>query len=145
MACPDPAVPETAEHTEPAPFDFELPEGMRVYTIVLLRRGPTWSNETSPEAMAIGAGHMSYNHDMTEAGKLTVAGPFLSQEDSDDYAGIYIYDTSTLEETKELVAKDPAVRARRFVPEYLVWLTAEGLQVNSLTLGTTKSADRGQR
>jgi len=118
---------------------------MRVYTIVLLRRGPTWSNETSPEAVAIGAGHMDYIHEMTEAGTLTVAGPFLGQEDSDDYAGIYIYDTRSLEETRALVAKDPAVRAERFVPEYLVWLTAEGLQVNSLTLDEQTPADPTER
>jgi uncharacterized protein YciI len=131
--CPDPQPTienEPPSPTEPQPVSFELPAGMRVYTIVLLRRGPNWSDKRDDEALELGAGHMAYIREMSQTGQLTVAGPFLGQQDREDLAGIYIYESTSVEETKKLVAEDPAVSAGRFSAEYLLWLSPEGLRTN---------------
>lgn len=104
-----------------------LPPGMRVYTMVLLRRGPTWTAEQTPESMELGKGHMAHIQRMAAAGKLETAGPFLGQTDANDLAGIYIFGVTDIDEVKQLTSQDPAVAAGRFVPEYLIWLGPENL------------------
>lgn len=120
------------------PVEFTAPDGMRTYYIVLLKRGPKWSAERTPENAALGRGHMQYIAEQAKAGTLRVAGPFLGQTDADDYAGIYIYNVGSLEQAKALVGKDPAVAAGRFEPVYLVWMASKGLRVNPLTTDPTK-------
>ena len=129
------------EPAEPAPKPVDrppedpgsaapLPDGMRTYYVVLLRRGPAWSGEDTKENREIGAAHMAHIGAMASAGKLIVAGPFLGQTDAADLAGIYIFDTPSLAATRALAEADPAVKAGRFVAEYLVWAGASGLRTN---------------
>lgn len=124
----EPAAPPAVVDAPPEdPDSFVAPDGMRTYYIVMLRRGPKWSAEQTPENLELGRGHMAYIGEQAKAGHLRVAGPFLGQTDPNDYAGIYIYDVGSLAQAQALVQKDPAVAAGRFVPEFLVWMAASGL------------------
>src|SRR5262249_61510579 len=49
---------------------------MHLYYLALLRRGPTWSAEKTPESVRLSEGHMANIHAMAAAGELGVAGPF---------------------------------------------------------------------
>ena len=102
---------------------------MRTYHVALLRRGPKWTAERTPEAVAAGDGHMAHIQEMASAGKLLVAGPFLHGDDApkDALAGIYVFDVATLEEAVALTQADPAVKAGRFTVEVLPWLGPVGL------------------
>jgi uncharacterized protein YciI len=134
------APPAVAPPTDRPPeerADVAPPRGMRSYYLVMLRRGPNWTADDTPRSRELGAGHMKHIAELAEAGKLLVAGPFLGQTDADDYAGIYVFDTDSLAETRALAEADPAVAAGRFVPEYLIWMAAKGLRVNPLVAAPT--------
>src|SRR5262249_34679507 len=101
---------------------------MHLYYLALLRRGPTWSAEKTPESVRLSEGHMANIHAMAAAGKLVVAGPFdVPAAHLRALAGIFIFDVPTLEEAQQLVAGDPAGQAGRFTVEILPWWSTEGL------------------
>jgi len=122
VACAAPAaVPPAA----PAPPAKDV---MHRYYVVLLRRGPAWTPERTPETAKLGEGHMENIRKMAAAGKLVVAGPFEAPEgDRAALAGIFVFDVATQEEVQALVAGDPAVAAGRFAVEILPWWSKEGL------------------
>lgn len=101
---------------------------MRTYGFVLLRRGPAWTPESTPETKRILEGHLANIKAMARAGKLVVAGPFDADPTQKDApAGIFIFDTTNADEIRALIAKDPAIRAGRLVAEILPWYGPAGL------------------
>lgn len=95
------------------------------YTFVLLRRGPRAFAYGVEELDRLQAGHLAYLDAMREQGMLLAAGPFRDQPD-ETLRGFCIYGTN-VEETRELVAADPSIRAGRLVAEVMVWLTKRGV------------------
>ncbi len=89
---------------------------MRTYYMGFLRRGPAWSAERTPEAVAAGEGHMANIERLAACGKLLIAGPFDvgPTPPPDALAGIFIFDVPTKEEALALSQTDPAVKAGRF-------------------------------
>ncbi|MGD2079458.1 MAG: hypothetical protein PVH18_13825 [Chloroflexota bacterium] len=57
--------------------DLELPEGMTVYYLGLLRRGPAWTPEVTPATEQLQVDHLAHIRGMAESGALLMAGPFL--------------------------------------------------------------------
>ena len=95
---------------------------MRSYFLVLLRRGPTWTAEKSPETKKLFEGHMANIHAMANSGKLLVAGPMdADPADKTAVAGIFLFDVPTKEEVVDLMKADPAIAAGRLQPEILTW------------------------
>ena len=93
-------------------------------TFVLLRRGPRALEYGEAELERLQAGHLAFLDEMHGAGHLLVAGPFGDQED-ETLRGICVYRTS-VEETRELVTGDPAVRAGRMRAEVMTLWTQRG-------------------
>jgi uncharacterized protein YciI len=94
----------------------------------VLRRGPAWSAEQTPESKKLFEGHMANIKAMAAAKKLLIAGPFDDDEKRPDaIAGIFIFDTTNEAEVKELLSHDPAIAAGRLVPELHVWYGPAGL------------------
>jgi uncharacterized protein YciI len=117
--CPPvaPAQPVTAA---PSSGTGELK--MRSYFLVLLRRGPTWSAEKTPETKKLFEGHMANIEAMAKSGKLLIAGPMdADPADKTAVAGIFLFDVPTKEEVVEMMKGDPAIEAKRLVPEVLTW------------------------
>jgi uncharacterized protein YciI len=110
---------------EPPPKKFQ----MRTYYMAFLRRGPAWSAERTPEAVAAGEGHMANIRRLAACGKLLIAGPFDvgPNPPADALAGIFIFDVPTLEEAVALTQTDPAVKAGRFTIEVMPWYGPAGL------------------
>jgi hypothetical protein len=101
---------------------------MRSYFLVLLRRGPAWSPEETPESKKIFEGHMANIIAMGNTGKLVLAGPMdAPAEDRTAIAGLFLFDVANREEVDALIANDPAIKIQRLVPEVLTWYGPAGL------------------
>ena len=113
--------------SSPKPAAPAKPFSMKTYTFVLLRRGLAWTPDKTPESQKLFEGHMANIKAMARAKKLVLAGPFdAPAEDKNAYAGLFVFDVSA-EETKQLLANDPAVAAGRLVPEIMPWYGPAGL------------------
>ncbi|WP_257446679.1 YciI family protein [Archangium lipolyticum] len=123
-----PAV-ESAPAAAPAAKAPAKEFSMRTYYMGLLRRGPAWTKERTPEAIADGKGHMANIERLAKCGKLVLAGPFGwgDEAPADALAGIFIFDVATREEALALSQQDPAVKSGRFTIEVLPWYGPTGL------------------
>ncbi|HEY8377078.1 MAG TPA: YciI family protein [Nannocystis sp.] len=121
-----------ASRTEPARAPAEQPASefrLRNYYVVVLRRGPAWTAEKTPEVQELFAGHMAHLERMAAEGKLVLAGPFDAPKDGGvgTPAGLCIYAVETREEAERLASEDPAVQAGRFTVEALPWYGPDGI------------------
>jgi uncharacterized protein YciI len=128
VACLTGCATGKAAQTEAAsapPKEFK----MRTYYMAFLKRGPAWSAERTPEAIAAGEGHMANIKRLAACGKLLIAGPFDvgPTPPADALAGIFIFDVPTMEEAVALTQTDPAVKAGRFIMEVMPWYGPSGL------------------
>jgi uncharacterized protein YciI len=112
------------EHPPETIEQFEVPESMTVHYLRLLKRGPRWTPEASPEIERLQAAHVAYGRSLVEAGKLLLNGPLL---DNGDLRGIGIFRVSSLAEAKRLSDADPSVQAGRLVSEIHPWMIARGV------------------
>ena len=125
---PEQGSPEAAEgQAKPEP---DPKEKMRTYYMGLLRRGPAWSAERTPEVIAISKGHMDHIGEMAKSGALLVAGPFLDAKGPGDLMGVFIFGVATIDEARALAEADPAVKAGRFTVEVKPWMAGKGLRVD---------------
>jgi uncharacterized protein len=107
----------SAKPAPAAPEKFE----MQGYQLVLLRRGPAWTPEQTPETKKLFEGHMANIQAMAATCKLVIAGPFDAPEsDRTALAGIFVFDAKR-EELDGLLKNDPAIAAGRLVPEIHAW------------------------
>lgn len=129
-----PAESPTTEQAEPASpestFDQEAATkygaddyGMRPYVMAFLKRGPNRDRD-STEAVQLQAAHMANIRRLAEAGKLSLAGPFL---DNGELRGIYIFNVATVEEAEALTNTDPAIKAGSLVMELKPWYGSAAL------------------
>jgi uncharacterized protein YciI len=100
------------------------PPELASYYFVLLTRGPQWTAEKTPATEKIQTAHLANITKLHDAGKLVLAGPFT---DNGNWRGIFIFKTSSLEETKSLVENDPAVQAGRLTYEIHPWATKKAM------------------
>jgi len=100
--------------------------GMKPYVLVLLTSG---SNPDKKSAIrdSCFAGHMKNMDRWVAQKKLIVAGPI--EKNSNDYRGIFILDIPTVEEAKNLLESDPAIKAKYLKPEIYTWYGSAALPV----------------
>ncbi len=96
---------------------------LHTYYICLLRKGPNWTADESPELDRLQAQHMAHNAHLMETGAKLAAGPV---RDDSDVRGFSIFLTATLDEARALAEDDPAVRAGRFIVELHPWMVPAG-------------------
>jgi uncharacterized protein len=94
---------------------------MRLYYMVFLRRGPTWTATATPEATKVSQAHRANIERLTKEGLMVVAGPFEGTSGDRALAGIFILRVASMEAAKATVDTDPAVTAGRFVYEIVPW------------------------
>jgi len=135
---------EAATQTESSAYDAKKATaygaddyGMRQYVMAFLRKGPNRDLD-SLKAAALQMAHLENIGRLAEAGKLTLAGPFLGDG---DLRGIYIFNVSTVEEAKALTKTDPAIQAGSLEMELLEWYGSAALMaVNDLHLTLAKKS-----
>ena len=92
--------------------------GMKAYVFVLLIPG-TNKLDPGPVRDSIFRGHLKNIGRLAESGKLVIAGPLGDNEKS--YRGIFILNTKTIGEAKELLQTDPAIKAKVLDAELYEW------------------------
>lgn len=107
-----------------AAAQFEVPQDMVVYYLRLLKRGPVWTPEETPEVMRLQAAHLDYGRKLREAGRLILNGPLI---DNGMLRGAGILRADSLEEAQALSDGDPAVQAGRLVSEIHPWMVYRGV------------------
>lgn len=103
--------PPTAQDKPPT---FEVEK----YQFGILKRGPNWTPEKTPETQKIQEGHMANINRMAKLGKLVAAGPM---GDNSNVAGIFVFKAASVDEAKALASEDPAIKAGRLVLELAEW------------------------
>lgn len=122
----------SAKAQKPNPnYDAELAKklgaderGMKMYVMVILKTGAN-KTATKLETDSAFAGHMANMGKLVKANKLVVAGPF--EKNDKNYRGIFILNTSSLEEAKEIIATDPAVKAKLLDADLFNWYGSAAL------------------
>ena len=102
----------------------ETTQSMEQYTLVLLKSGEKW-NPSAPGFMDVLKLHHASVTEMTEKGKIAVAGPFPFG-DPGELRGITVYRIGA-EETAKIVQDDPIVKAGLLKPEMHPWITGKGV------------------
>lgn len=92
--------------------------GMKPYIFCILKTGSN-TTATAEEKNELFKGHMTNIGKLAKEGKLALAGPFMKNDRN--YRGLYIFNVATVEEAKELVATDPAVKANLLEAELTPW------------------------
>jgi uncharacterized protein len=98
--------------------------GMKNYVFVLLIPG-TNKLEKGEERDSIFKGHLKNIGKLADEGKLVIAGPFEENEKS--YRGIFILNVKTINEAKELLQTDPAIRSKVLDAELYEWYGSAAL------------------
>jgi uncharacterized protein len=110
--------------------------GMKQYVLAFLKKGSKTVDSSQRNQLL--QGHLKNIGRLAKEGKLLLAGPFL---DKGDLAGIFIFNVTTIEEAKNLVATDPAVKAGLFSIELHPWYGSAALmEVGNLHRNVQKNS-----
>jgi uncharacterized protein YciI len=101
---------------------------MTIYYIFLLRKGPAWSPDETPEVEALQEAHLANLRRLGEMGKLVINGPLLdSFATSGEIRGIGVLKAGSLAEAQELISTDPMVQVGRLIFELHAWMVDENI------------------
>jgi uncharacterized protein YciI len=95
------------------------------YELVFLKRpvdSPSISDEEIDRLQAL---HLAYLGALTESGDIRVCGPFDEQPD-ESLRGMALYQTGSLDRTRELATSDPAVVAGRLEVDIMYFYCPKG-------------------
>lgn len=119
-----------AQKTNPN-YDAELAKklgadeyGMKNYVLVILKTGENKTTDKE-ELNKLFRGHMENIQRLVKEGKLIVSGPF--GENNLTWRGLFIFDVKTVEEARELVQTDPAIKAKLFDVDLVPWYGSAAL------------------
>lgn len=112
------------EHADAAEEQFEIPQDMTVYYVRLLKRGPLWTPEETPEVARLQAAHLAYGQKLRDTGKAIINGPVI---DGGDLRGVSFLRADSLEEAQALSDADPSVKAGRLISEVHPWMVHKGI------------------
>jgi uncharacterized protein len=101
---------------------------MTIYYVFLLKKGPTWSPDETPEIDALQEAHLANLGRLADMGKLVINSPLLdSFATSGEIRGIGALKTSSLAEAQELISTDPMVKAGRLIFELHTWMVDKNI------------------
>lgn len=102
--------------------------GMTIYYVFLLRKGPTWSPESTPEIESLQEAHLANLKRLADMGKLVINGPLLdSFATSGEIRGIGALKAESMQEAEQLIDTDPMVKVGRLVFELHAWMIGKGI------------------
>jgi uncharacterized protein YciI len=102
--------------------------GMTIYYIFLLKKGPTWSPDSTPEIEELQEAHLANLKHLADMGKLVINGPLLdSFATSGETRGIGALKANSMQEAEELISTDPMVRVGRLVFELHAWMVSKNI------------------
>lgn len=99
--------------------------GMKSYVFILLKKGT--SNISDKQVLdSIFNGHMANIKRLAAENKLLLAGPM--GDNDKDYEGIFVFNTSSVDEAKQWLSTDPAVQSKHLDAELYPWYGPAALQ-----------------
>jgi len=102
---------------------YENFPNMTIYYIFLLRKGPAWSPDETPEINALQEAHLANYRRLGEMGKLVANGPLLdSFALGGELRGMGVLQAASLDEARELISTDPMVKVGRLIYELHAWM-----------------------
>lgn len=99
--------------------------GMKNYMIVMLTTGSANIEDKAKKAELM-KGHMQNIGKLAKEGKLVLAGPFL-ENNSENYRGMFIFNTKLKDDAENWVKTDPAVSAGIFEYKIFSWYGSAAL------------------
>jgi uncharacterized protein YciI len=101
---------------------------MTIYYVFLLKKGPSWSPEETPEIDALQETHLANLRRLGEEGKLVLNGPLLdSFATSGEIRGIGVLKAASLAEAQEWISTDPMVKVGRLIFELHAWMVNKNI------------------
>ena len=97
--------------------------GMKMYTLVILKSKENSLDKKTKDSLM--NGHMQNINKLVSLGKLVVAGPFGKNDKN--YRGIFILNTSDMNEAKAFTESDPSVRGGIFEVDLFPWYGSAAL------------------
>ena len=101
-----------------------MPPDLERFSFVLLRRPDDAPDCTEARLDELQEQHIAHLASLRERGVLLLAGPFGDRTD-ESLRGLCIFRLG-LDETREVMADDPSVRAGRMTPDVMSWWTLRG-------------------
>ena len=99
-----------------------------IYYIYLLKKGPAWTAEETPELDALQEAHLANMRRLVDIGKLVINGPLLdSFAISGELRGIGALKTASLAEAQELISTDPMVKVGHMIFELHAWMVDKNI------------------
>jgi uncharacterized protein len=95
------------------------------YELVLLKRPLERGTISDEETDRLQQLHLAHLHALTKSGDIRVAGPFDEQPD-ESLRGMAIYQTGSIERTRELATSDPAIVAGRIEVDVMYFYCPKG-------------------
>ncbi|NCP84748.1 MAG: hypothetical protein GW809_01620 [Bacteroidetes bacterium] len=99
--------------------------GMKSFFFVILKSGANPPELSKIVKDSLMTGHLNNIGELAKSGKLVVAGPFGKNELT--YRGLFILNTSSLDDAKQIIASDPAIKSGIFDVELLPWYGSAAL------------------
>lgn len=101
---------------------------MLVYYLYLLKKGPTWSPDSTLEIDALQEAHLANLRRLRDEGKLVLNGPLLDAfQLSGEIRGIGVLKANSMAQAQELISTDPMVKVGRLVFELHAWMVEKGI------------------
>ncbi len=98
--------------------------GMKMYTFVILKTGPTVETDTA-KLNALFEGHMNNINALSADGRLIVAGPFAKNEQK--FRGLFIFNTTSEADVRIWLQNDPTISQGIFTAEIFQWYGSAAL------------------
>jgi uncharacterized protein YciI len=115
-------------YNEAEAYEFAASVDRAIYYVYLLRKGPTWSPDSTPEVDALQEAHLANLRRLMDAGKLVLNGPLLDAfQLSGEIRSIGVLKASSLTEAQEWISTDPMVKDGRLVVEVHAWMVPKGI------------------
>ena len=108
----------------------ELAESLdrSIYHVYLLKKGPTWSGDPTPELDTLQKAHVANLRRLVDEGRLVLNGPLLDAfQLGGELRGIGVIKASSYQEACDLISTDPMVRAGHLAFEMHVWMVPKGV------------------
>lgn len=116
------------EYDDAQAHDFAREMGMLVYYVYLLKKGPTWSPDSTPEIDALQTAHLANLTRLGDEGKLVLNGPLLdSFQLSGEIRGIGVLKAKSMAEAEGWISTDPMVKVGRLIFELHAWMVQKNI------------------
>jgi len=96
---------------------------MTNYQLVILKPGPAYTSTPSAERDTLMKAHVAHVYALGADQLSMASGPILGG--AGDLAGIHIMKTESVEKTREVLARDPAIKAGYFAAEVLPFMAID--------------------